>query len=196
MNTAALPSRAPRPLTIEEVADVYARPVSFVTSWIESGRLPAMRLTPRTIRVAWKDVVEQYCGVPAVDLAHPDTYKEERERNIREREALKTPEGRAEFHARQVVRNVVYFVEAKSVGLVKIGVADDPRARFRSLVTMSPVPLMLRALRPGDRQTESETHRRFAEERSHGEWFKITSRIQREMRSHFRTYGLPEWANP
>lgn len=66
----------------------------------------------------------------------------------------------------------VYFIEAEN-GLIKIGVAASPKERMRTLRTMSPVSLRLVLVLPGlGAAGEADLHRRFAEHRSHGEWFR------------------------
>lgn len=75
----------------------------------------------------------------------------------------------------------VYFIHSETTGLVKIGVATNIAARFSSIVTMSPVPLSLVGYHLGDARREIGLHRLYAALRSHGEWFKVTSEIAREM---------------
>lgn len=73
--------------------------------------------------------------------------------------------------AQQADTRSVYFIQAGN-GLIKIGVAANPRDRIRTLRTMSPAPLCLVLVLPGRGAAgESELHARFAEHRSHGEWF-------------------------
>lgn len=73
--------------------------------------------------------------------------------------------------AKQADTRSVYFIQADN-GLIKIGVAANPKDRIRTLRTMSPVPLRLVLVLPGRGAAgESELHARFAEHRSHGEWF-------------------------
>jgi hypothetical protein len=69
----------------------------------------------------------------------------------------------------------IYFIEAPGTGLVKIGYAVDVLERFNGMLTMSPVPLSLLASMPGGPQMEAELHVRFANSRTHGEWFIRTS---------------------
>lgn len=69
----------------------------------------------------------------------------------------------------------VYFIEASTSGLIKIGCAGDPQARLASLQTGSPEPLRLLATEAGGQPGERVLHRRFAASRSHGEWFRPTA---------------------
>jgi len=189
MSAAALEHR---PLTIAEVANVYSRPISFVHAQVKSGRLHSFGRGIVGARIPWSSVVGGYCGVPNVTLEHPDDTEAERRRR-REEEARRLEAARDQDR-RSVDRDVVYFVEAASVSLVKIGVADDPRARFRSLVTMNAAPVRLVALMPGRKSQERELHRRFATQRAHGEWFKLSKQLTVVISEMRERYGLPGWA--
>ena len=68
---------------------------------------------------------------------------------------------------------MVYFIEAPSTGLVKIGKTTDLEERFKSLCTMSPTPLRLLKVIPGYSDEEKTLHKRFKEYRRHGEWFEL-----------------------
>lgn len=70
-------------------------------------------------------------------------------------------------------RGYVYFIEARTAGLVKIGYASNPVDRMKSIQGMSPVKVSLVGFMEGDMQDERDLHRRFAEYRSHGEWFRF-----------------------
>jgi hypothetical protein len=73
---------------------------------------------------------------------------------------------------------VIYLITARSVGRVKIGRTDQaPHSRYIWLRAWSPVPLALEAVMEGGLAEEAEMHRRFAEQRRHGEWFEITPEI-------------------
>lgn len=72
----------------------------------------------------------------------------------------------------------VYFIEAPSAGVVKIGFSEHPRRRMESIASMSPLPLRMVATMPGTMADEQALHRRFEHIRSHGEWFYFTSEIE------------------
>ena len=74
---------------------------------------------------------------------------------------------------RPAVRHV-YFIEAETLGLIKIGFSDHVRSRMRDLQTMSPDRLRVLWFIPSTDapSLEREMHERFAHLRSHGEWFK------------------------
>lgn len=72
-------------------------------------------------------------------------------------------------------RPAVYFVRGGD--LVKIGYSAHVSQRVDALRIGSPVPLTLWYLRNGDRELERELHDRFADDRSHGEWFHVSDAI-------------------
>jgi hypothetical protein len=65
----------------------------------------------------------------------------------------------------------VYVMGSTGSQTVKIGRSVDPKRRLAQIQTMSPVPLELLALHVGDHEVETYLHRRFAIQRTHGEWF-------------------------
>lgn len=78
----------------------------------------------------------------------------------------------------------IYFLEAVGCRLVKIGYSLDVLRRVSAIAVSCPVELRLRALLPGGPSDERELHRRFAADRSHGEWFRITPAIAALMAEH------------
>lgn len=77
----------------------------------------------------------------------------------------------------------VYFIEAVSLGRVKIGRAQDPQRRLRELQTGSSVQLVLRRAieTPDPVLLERDLHARFASARSSGEWFRYTADVAQEI---------------
>ncbi|MGP5722781.1 GIY-YIG nuclease family protein [Corynebacterium casei] len=80
----------------------------------------------------------------------------------------------------------VYFVYSPDADKVKIGFSDSPESRMKSMQTGSPVPLELLGTIPGGQDVEMELHERFKSDRSHGEWFRMTSEIERFIRREAR----------
>lgn len=79
---------------------------------------------------------------------------------------------------RRRAKRSVYFVQPIHGGLVKIGVAADVAGRLNSMQTGSPVQLRVIGVIPDVGQDrETELHQRFAESRSHGEWFEPTPEL-------------------
>lgn len=71
----------------------------------------------------------------------------------------------------------VYFVLAPSAGLVKVGTTFRLPHRLAEIETMSPVPVELIGHVAGGVRREAEYHALFAEQRSHGEWFRYTDYV-------------------
>lgn len=70
----------------------------------------------------------------------------------------------------------VYFIEAKDVGLIKIGFTSDFKSRLSTLSTSSPCmlePVLVVRCDDG-KNTEAYLHDLFSEKRKHGEWFKLS----------------------
>ena len=71
----------------------------------------------------------------------------------------------------------VYFVAAND--RVKIGVASNVGERIRTLQTANPIRLRLLAVtEEGNRRTERMLHCRFADDRIHLEWLRLSPRIK------------------
>jgi hypothetical protein len=66
----------------------------------------------------------------------------------------------------------IYIVRAGDDGPVKIGWTANPKARLSYLAVDNPAPLRLLALTSGSMKEEKELHRRFAEHRIRGEWYR------------------------
>lgn len=74
----------------------------------------------------------------------------------------------------------VYFVLAPKTELVKIGRADDPDKRLKSMQTGSPDVLDLILVLPNTPPFEEyQLHGRFAKYRAHGEWFEYRDELVR-----------------
>jgi hypothetical protein len=65
----------------------------------------------------------------------------------------------------------VYFVRARTTGLVKIGCTSNLDGRVKELKSMSGDVLDLLGTEPGGIARERELHRQFSDHRKHGEWF-------------------------
>jgi hypothetical protein len=75
----------------------------------------------------------------------------------------------------------VYFIEAEGLDMVKIGFANDARARLRDLQCASPVRLILKGVYRTDDAAALEAgyHERYAHLRQHGEWFRYDDDLRR-----------------
>jgi len=82
-------------------------------------------------------------------------------------------------------RQIVYFIGAKLARgqLVKIGITNNVERRLRQLQAYSPVPLSIFATRVGGETLERELHSKWQRQRAHGEWFRLTDALIREIAS-------------
>lgn len=60
----------------------------------------------------------------------------------------------------------------------KIGFSTNVPARLKACQTGSPLPLSVWRVFEGGRELERELHERFADEREHGEWFRVSDRLR------------------
>ncbi|OMB79275.1 hypothetical protein A5743_14320 [Mycolicibacterium conceptionense] len=91
-------------------------------------------------------------------------------------------------------RRRVYFITDGS-GHVKIGSARDVRVRLEELQIGNPAELTVLADQPGGLPRERELHRRFAEHRVRGEWFRLLPEIVEYIASipSRETHKVPEY---
>jgi hypothetical protein len=75
-------------------------------------------------------------------------------------------------------RRGVYFLANESRTRVKIGKSTDIDHRIRDLGRMNADPVVLIAEVRGYTEVEKWMHRRFAAQRSHGEWFAVNDEIR------------------
>lgn len=89
-----------------------------------------------------------------------------------------------------IASKYVYFVQAKTLGLIKIGVATEPHDRLYTLRISSPDELTLLGVIRDDAAFGHEhgLHRRFAEHNSHGEWFRPAPAILAYIEQHAVDY--------
>jgi hypothetical protein len=70
----------------------------------------------------------------------------------------------------------VYFI-ADGHGHIKIGYATNVRTRFDDLQVANASALTIMLTIPGGNKLESELHKRFADHRVRGEWFRLVPEI-------------------
>jgi hypothetical protein len=92
----------------------------------------------------------------------------------------------------------VYYIEAEGLNLVKIGYSTDPLGRIGALQEQSPVAMRLLGTCIGDRKLEHQLHRRFADYRQRGEWFRMEPEVMAFMQTQaqdarwlYCRYALP-----
>lgn len=66
-------------------------------------------------------------------------------------------------------------------GPIKIGCATDVRARIALLQTGCPYPLWLMGYVHGGRDLEQQLHRKYADRRMRGEWFRWAEDLEHEL---------------
>jgi hypothetical protein len=80
-------------------------------------------------------------------------------------------------------RGFIYFLRCGLKGPYKIGFAADPEARAAVHQVSNAQELTLLGAYPGTIHDERALHRRFAEQRIRGEWFRGSPALQREIAS-------------
>lgn len=73
----------------------------------------------------------------------------------------------------------LYFLQAGPEGMIKIGHSKQLAARLKTLHTMNGTALRFLGAIPGTRKDEKYFHDRFSEDRSHGEWFRLSQDLLR-----------------
>lgn len=82
----------------------------------------------------------------------------------------------------------VYFMKPVGMdGPIKIGCTNMPIRRLKQLGDWCPFPLEIIGTFPGSPADEHEVQRRFAQHRSHGEWFRPAG----ELLEFIAALGLP-----
>lgn len=82
---------------------------------------------------------------------------------------------------RASTRRALYAIYSPADGLVKLGIADDPKKRLTGIQCMSPAQLVLLATKAGTGKDEAALHLRFSAYRSHGEWFRYEGAVVDEV---------------
>jgi len=111
----------------------------------------------------------------ATDTDKQLAFKEKRKRdNPALARKLRIAEEELEQARRNKRPGYIYLIRADN-SLFKIGKTINPEDRFKSLQTLSPVPLaLIHTVKTGDTMMlEHELHERFSEKREQGEWFKL-----------------------
>jgi len=96
-------------------------------------------------------------------------------------------------------REAFVSVVAAASGLVRIGVAGDPRKRLRELQVGSPVKLELALAQPHPGRLDAAAvvaalERQFADRRAHGSWYRLTAADVRSALQNPATLAAPATA--
>lgn len=78
----------------------------------------------------------------------------------------------------------VYFLESQANLYIKIGWTVNLDRRFRTISTMSPVPIKVLGVMAGGEEVERKVHFRFSESCHHGEWFEPSDSLHDFIREH------------
>lgn len=89
------------------------------------------------------------------------------------------------------IGDVVYFLEASSAHVIKIGWSRYVGGRIKNLRTGSPVPLRFLGCIAGGMNLERELHMKFAKYRKHGEWFRASVELRQFIDATLAEQGLP-----
>lgn len=71
----------------------------------------------------------------------------------------------------------IYFIENLFNSEIKLGVSSDIDTRLKQISSDIKSPVKLIKLINGDEQKEKELHKRFSNDRVHGEWFKPSDEL-------------------
>lgn len=92
---------------------------------------------------------------------------------------------------------MVYFVQPKSGGLIKIGTSLKLSVRLKALAKEAGCPLVVLGVVKGEQRKEKELHHRFAIHRERGEWFRPAPELIRYISRHTRRWdGEDECVRP
>lgn len=93
--------------------------------------------------------------------------------------SIESEQRRGELAAKlDAKRDKVYFILDEVNNVVKIGVSCNPFKRLSDLQTATHAKLSLLVVKLGSYQMEGELHRRFADDRINGEWFRFSDSIK------------------
>lgn len=81
----------------------------------------------------------------------------------------------------QPTPSLVYFVQCRETGVIKIGTSTDVSRRVAVLASQSNRDLQLLGTRSGGRAEERRLHRKFSKLRLRGEWFRETPELLAEI---------------
>ena len=87
----------------------------------------------------------------------------------------------------RVPKGAVYFIRNGARDRVKIGFSEGHEGRFRALQSASSDVLTLLGTVPGTMKTERRIHRKFAEYRERGEWFRVEGELARFLKTLTKT---------
>lgn len=163
-----------RPFSIKETAEAWRKTVEDVRYAADAGKIRVNRLSRLTFTVPFDEVVRAAPGLIRYHgIQHPDD------------DVFYLPwDSWSRFRSKPTADDsCVYFVQAATTRLIKIGIANNFQSRFCALQSMSPDKLQVMAILFGHyRQEERRLHKLFAKDRSHGEWFEPSKKLLKHIR--------------
>lgn len=96
----------------------------------------------------------------------------------------------------RVRKGVVYFIKNGARDRVKIGFSEGHEDRLRSLQGASADKLTLIGLVVGTRKTEMKMHKRFADYRERGEWFRVEGALARYLKTLMKATATTDGGGP
>lgn len=90
------------------------------------------------------------------------------------------------------MKRFIYFAHCAETGLVKIGIAADPKQRMRHVRKECGYDVRLMACAPGTSQDELELKKQFAACHAGHEWFRIEGAFADYVRAEMWGKRLPE----
>jgi len=86
-------------------------------------------------------------------------------------------DGQSEYDRAVEHNKIVYFVQSRLGGPIKIGLTTQLNQRLKQLQNESPIPLQIVGALRGDEKVEAAIHERFRKLRLHGEWFEPSTEL-------------------
>jgi hypothetical protein len=88
---------------------------------------------------------------------------------------------------------MIYFIQAVSGGLIKIGSTNQPSIRLSQIQSWSPVILRILATMDGDSDVEMALHERFCRHRRYREWFDPDPEVLDYISRHADEFQQRPW---
>ncbi len=153
-----------------------------IRSYVDS-RFPGQKLSCIVIQLTSGEYFsfhenDVHGGPPRKVAARKQEYMTPAEIEARDRNAAKR------------AAQVVYFIQEKARGSIKIGISESPQERLAMLKTGSAHELVLLGVMQGGMKKEAELHERFAAHRISGEWFNVA--ILDDVMEIIEKYGKPK----
>jgi len=178
-------TQADRPPTVVMAAHFLGCSPAHIRNLCRDGKLRHFRLG-RLIRITAAAMGEFAAQIPGGRYAP----KPKRQRHLKPLSRIEEIRKSLPKAAR-VEPGFVYFIQAESGGLIKVGTALDPLVRLVNLQSGSPLRLVVLGCLRGGRTLERALHREFADHRRHFEWFEANAAIVEFIAEALAADGVP-----